>query len=377
LLQEQWNQMFDVTQPDGKIVSIDPRSVVKVQSQEGLGTKIFLTGGTHVWAKEKPEVIKAIIARLAPLGVFSTWAPLVEGIEKKTNPVYHLQIQRKSGPWVSKLDLTSSQLADRILAPYREGRAVTISGTVIDATDIGSVKICQTEGPSAAFVEGVRREKFRETGVMLTVPDVPLLMSTATDVTDEFITGPPGKPTHGGATRTVGDPEPRKVFVVHGRNLKARDALFAFLRSIELNPLEWSEAVKATGATNPYVGEVLNVAFSRAQAVVVLMTPDDEARLRERFVQSSDPPHETDPTPQARPNVLFEAGMAMGRCPERTVLVELGTLRPFSDIGGRHVVRLDNSGPRRQELADRLKTAGCPVSLAGTDWHTQGDFSCV
>ena len=202
-------------------------------------------------------------------------------------------------------------------------------------------------------------------------------MNIATDVTDDFITGPPGKPAHAGATRTVGDPDPRKVFVVHGRNLKARDALFAFLGSIGLSPLEWSEAVKATGSPNPYVGEVLDVAFSIAQAVVVLMTPDDEACLRSPYRQPGDPPHEMAPTPQARPNVLFEAGMAMGRCPERTVLVELGTLRPFSDIGGRHVVRLDNSGPRRQELADRLTTAGCPVSLAGTVWHTQGDFSCV
>ena len=66
--------------------------------------------------------------------------------------------------------------------------------------------------------------------------------------------------------------------------------------------------------------------------------------------------------------------MAMGRHPRRTVLVEMGSLRPFSDVGGRHVLRLNNSPARRQELAERLRTAGCAVELSGTDWHTTGSF---
>lgn len=45
--------------------------------------------------------------------------------------------------------------------------------------------------------------------------------------------------------------ERRKVFVVHGRNNAAREALFTFLRAIGLQPLEWSEIVKATGKQGP------------------------------------------------------------------------------------------------------------------------------
>lgn len=171
--------------------------------------------------------------------------------------------------------------------------------------------------------------------------------------------------------------DPTKVFVVHGRNEKARDALFQFLRTIGLRPIEWSEAVRATGNPSPYVGEILDEAFSLAQAVVVLMTPDDMAYLREPFHGQREPAHETEPTPQARPNVLFEAGMAMGRHPRRTVLVELGELRPFSDVAGRHAVRINNTGQKRQDLADRLGLAGCPVDTAGRDWHSAGDFDAA
>jgi predicted nucleotide-binding protein len=168
---------------------------------------------------------------------------------------------------------------------------------------------------------------------------------------------------------------PKKVFVVHGRDSQLRISLFQFLRSIGLNPVEWSQAIKDTGKTSPYIGEILDKAFSTAQAVIVLMTPDDVAFLREELRAASDPPFEAKPTPQARPNVLFEAGMAMGRSADRTVLVEVGELRPFSDVGGRHVIRLNNSTERRQELAQRLESAGCPIDLSGTDWHREGNFS--
>jgi len=168
----------------------------------------------------------------------------------------------------------------------------------------------------------------------------------------------------------------RRVFVVHGRNTGAKDELCTFLRSIDLYVVEWEELAKETRKGAPYTGQVLDQAFNqeKIQAVVVLLTGDDEGRLLEPFRKDSDPEYEHRLTPQPRQNVIFEAGRAFGSHPDKTVLVKLGEIRGFSDIAGINYVELDNTGTKRQVLANRLRTAGCLVNTDGTAWHTAGDF---
>ena len=169
--------------------------------------------------------------------------------------------------------------------------------------------------------------------------------------------------------------DPRKVWVVYGRNDAARIAMFQFLRSINLDPMEWNEATALAEEGAPYIGQVLDNAFGAVQAVIVLLSGDEFAYLRPEFVTAHDPIYEGKPTPQARPNVLFEAGMAFGRHPESTVLVTLGYSRPFSDVAGRHAIKISNSVADRQALAARLKSIGCAaVTETRTDWHHSGDF---
>jgi predicted nucleotide-binding protein len=167
----------------------------------------------------------------------------------------------------------------------------------------------------------------------------------------------------------------RKVFVVHGRNDRLRKALFSFLRSLNLEPLEWRKAIAATGKATPMVAEILDAAFEQAVAIVVLLTPDDRVTLASVHRKSSDPPYESRIVGQARPNVLFEAGMAFGKNPNATVMVQVGDVKPFSDIGGRHVTRLGNDPESRSEVVTKLSNAGCAVDDNGSDWYTEGDFA--
>ncbi|MCG3138139.1 MAG: hypothetical protein HJJLKODD_01999 [Phycisphaerae bacterium] len=185
----------------------------------------------------------------------------------------------------------------------------------------------------------------------------------------------PTTKTAGKTGKKPGKKVPNQVFVVHGRDGVAKDAMFAFLRSVGVKPIEWSQAVRMTNKPTPYIGEILDAAFSNARAVVVLLTPDDIAQLRDDLVSKTDPAFEKRLTGQARPNVLFEAGMAFSSHPDKTVMVQLGNIRPFSDIAGRHVIHMSGDAENRKDLTDRLKFAGCDVDTTGTDWLSAGDFT--
>jgi len=169
----------------------------------------------------------------------------------------------------------------------------------------------------------------------------------------------------------------KAIFVVHGRNEEIRSAMFEFLRAIGLEPIEWEKAIQMTGKPNPHIDEILIEAFNNAQAILIIFTPDDLAKLNPRFLKENDPSFERDLTGQARLNVLFEAGMAYGKDPNRAVLVEIGELRPFSDISGRHLVKFKGTPEDRNILANRLKLVGCDVNLEGNDWLSVGDFTLI
>jgi predicted nucleotide-binding protein len=227
---------------------------------------------------------------------------------------------------------------------------------------------------AVAAESGVNISRFASEGDLATMRNSAISAAPAPVVVP---VAPVARRSRNQSSRSRSNRTPRRgttVFVVHGRDLAARDAVFSFLRSLGLRPLEWTQVLRLTRRGSPYVGEALDAAFAEAAAVVVLITPDDEARLRPSFLQASDPAHERNLTGQARPNVLFEAGMAFGRNANSTVLVQLGETRPFSDVGGRHVLRLANTPASRQEFATKLANAGCNVDTSGTDWLSAGNF---
>ena len=166
----------------------------------------------------------------------------------------------------------------------------------------------------------------------------------------------------------------RSVFVVHGRDEEVRAAMFGLLRRLDLRPLEWERLVRSTGGTAPFLGEVIEKALSQAQAALVLLTPDDVAKLHPHLLGDNEPSYETQLTGQPRQNVLIELGMALMAYPERTIIVEVGQVRPAADLGGRNVIRFDGSETAVSKIVERLKGAECDLDDTRPDWRDTSHF---
>jgi len=167
------------------------------------------------------------------------------------------------------------------------------------------------------------------------------------------------------------------VFVVHGRDTKLRDAMYELLGALGLKPQEWGHAIQAARGRggNPYINDAVTKIMEQAQAIVVILSPDDEVKLKDQFVTKAERSTEGRLMGQARPNVIFEIGVAIGTHHKKTVIVQMGNVKSFTDIGGMHILRLSGDDASRHDFANRLEALGCKVDTAGNHWLRAGEFT--
>jgi predicted nucleotide-binding protein len=285
---------------------------------------------------------------------------------------YHVQIWPKSTEQqklreLYAMNLSEEELRERIVAPYDAGEPITWEGRTLPGGDIATIKIGFTEHERVphprpgSFVSGEYE-----------------VVENSRIVTNDWITGPPGG-SQGQPERLSDErasPDPRRVMVVHGRNLDAKDAIFAFLRSLALLPIEWEQAVREAGLGSPHNLEAVLAAMRSAKAVVVILTAEDRASILPALAAEGD--QDLFLRGQPRQNVILEAGMAMGMKREGTILVEMGRIRTASDFDGLNAVRLTNANEARHALRSRLIGVRCKVDETSGDWMAAGDFeSCL
>lgn len=291
-----------------------------------------------------------------------------------------------------QLDIDQETLERQFLRPYRDGKPITINGRSIPSDLIERLRINSSDQPSSQLIRLlededksllVGKDAYSSTALSNRPSYAWRAAARAEDVTNQYITGPAGTQpiegstaiAHGAAAPTVGPGDKRSVFVVTGRDSVATSAVVDVLRAMGLRIVEWEHAVAKTGLPAPYIGDVVVAGLQMADVAVIILSADDIVRLRQDLARDSDGDNERLFQGQARPNVFYEAGIADALGRERTLLVEVGDVKSFSDVSGRHVLRYDGSAPKKNALAERLKVAGLEVDTGGSDWLTKGDVT--
>lgn len=149
----------------------------------------------------------------------------------------------------------------------------------------------------------------------------------------------------------------KKIFIVHGHDVHARDQLTLVLHELGLDPFVLARSA-GSGLT---IIEALEREIKPGSGVsgfgIVLLTPDDMGHARSAGG--------TGTKPRARQNVILELGMligALGR-PNVAVLKKAGELELPSDINGvLYAEFTSHVGQAVSKLGQRLREAGFDIS---------------
>lgn len=154
---------------------------------------------------------------------------------------------------------------------------------------------------------------------------------------------------HGNVRPKLLMPLSNKVFIVHGHDGEAREAVARFLGNIGFEPIILHEQANRGRTVIEKVEANSDVGFA-----VVLLTPDDEGCARGGK-----------PEPRARQNVLLELGYFIGRLGrERVCALKRGEVEIPSDFAGVVWETMDAGNGWKMALGRELEAAGHRI-----DWN--------
>lgn len=156
--------------------------------------------------------------------------------------------------------------------------------------------------------------------------------------------------THGNPVVRLVREKSKRVFIVHGHDVAARESVARFLEKIGLEVVILHEQANQGRTIIEKVEANADVGFA-----VVLLTPDDEGRSLGQIALE----------PRARQNVLLELGYFIARLGRANVCaLRKGHVEIPSDFAGVVWTPMDDNAGWKAELAKELRAAGYAI-----DWN--------
>ena len=144
----------------------------------------------------------------------------------------------------------------------------------------------------------------------------------------------------------------KRVFVVYGHDVSAREDLELFLRRLHLEPY----IMQSNASASKVIIEVLEEEIPERSFGIVLLTPDDYGYPKSENDEKREP--------RARQNVILELGMLLGKLGRQkiAILVKGNVERP-SDLGGVLYINYnDGIKDDGMKLISKLRESGIEIS---------------
>ena len=148
---------------------------------------------------------------------------------------------------------------------------------------------------------------------------------------------------------SMGEKTSQKVFIVHGHDREAKEAVARFIGIFGLKPIILDEQSGGLQAIiDKFEEQAEDIVFA-----IILLTPDDvgAAKAEQNELQ-----------PRARQNVILELGYFIGRLNRNQIcLLYKGGVELPSDIRGQSYILMDDHDGWQLKLAREMKRAKLPI----------------
>ena len=142
-----------------------------------------------------------------------------------------------------------------------------------------------------------------------------------------------------------------KVFIVHGHDDAAKEAVARFVEKIGFEAIILHEQASSGKTIIEKIEEYTNVGFG-----IVLYTPCDVGALQGQ--------EKDDLKPRARQNVVFEHGYLIGKIGRENVCALVkGNIETPNDISGVVYIKMEGEKEWKYKVADEMKESGYNVDL--------------
>ena len=280
-------------------------------------------------------------------------------IKQELRPYFHVLIETKNpSEKYYELDKTDlSEIKEEIVIPYVKKEQFTFDGYVLDKTKIKRILIKVSDCSSKEYAKR-KQEELSPNVIMAILPrDIIESSDYTRNITNRILMAcereiqeATSKSEAPIVTQPKAPIDKSKVFIVHGHDNAAKEAVARFIEKIGLEAIILHEQASSGNTIIEKIEANSNVGFA-----IVLYTPCDLGASQEKKDELK---------PRARQNVIFEHGYLIGKIGRKNVchLFKSGVETP-SDIEGLVYAPMDAGDSWKYTVAKEMKACGYDVDL--------------